>query len=233
MVQAHFVEIQIPSVPRYVPNTELSKELADQKIAAVTLTDDCRNGIILSRFTTEDGRIGFTIRIRYADGAETSADSEEVDVNLPNIYKYVTSAELERYEHHELELEAEREANRPKVGRPRKRPPGLIISTEIMGEEIKIKKPLGRPRKRPATPNQNIRTGLAEQTYQPRLVFAGVHIPSPVKASQFLPIQSSKPTSSAASESASRDLFQTYSRDGSSAPGQEGTSELGGTIITG
>lgn len=233
MVQPRFVEIQIPSVPRYVPNTELSKELADQKIAAVTLADDSRNGIILSRFTTEDGKIGFTIRIRYANGAENSADSEEVDVNLANIYKYVTPTELERYEHHELELEAEREANRPKVGRPRKRSPGLILSTEIMGEEIKMKKPLGRPRKRPATPNQNIRTGLAKQTYQPRLVFAGVHIPSPAKASQTSSTHSSKPISSAASESASRDLFQAYSRDDTSALGQEGPSEFGGTIIIG
>ncbi|KAI4219072.1 MAG: hypothetical protein LQ349_008466, partial [Xanthoria aureola] len=255
----HLIEIQIPHVPRYVPNTKLPEELDDQKIAAVTLANDRRYGIILSRFTTDDGRIGFTIRLPYANGAEVSAngseisaDMEEVDVDLASIYDYVTPVELERYEHHEIELEAEREANRPRVGRPRKRSPGLIISTEIMGEEIpmkrplgrprkrpfmgeeiKMKKPLGRPRKRPAALNENTRTGLAERTHEPRLVFAGVHIPSPVRAGQTSSTILSKPISSAASESASSDLFQAYPGDDTSATGQEETPEVGGTITMG
>lgn len=259
MVQPHLIEIQIPHVPRYVPNTKLPEELDDQKIAAVTLANDRRNGVILSRFTTDDGRIGFTIRLPYANGAEVSAngseisaDMEEVDADLASIYDYVTPVELERYEHHEIELEAEREANRPRVGRPRKRSPGLIISTEIMGEEIpmkrplgrprkrpfmgeeiKIKKPLGRPRKRPAALNENTRTGLAERTHEPRLVFAGVHIPSPVRAGQTSSTILSKPISSAASESASSDLFQAYPGDDTSATGQEETPEVGGTITMG
>ncbi|CAO1601907.1 hypothetical protein XANCAGTX0491_005545 [Xanthoria calcicola] len=234
----HLIEIQIPHVPRYVPNTKLPEELDDQKIAAVTLANDRRNGVILSRFTTDDGRIGFTIRLPYANGAEVSAngseisaDMEEVDADLASIYDYVTPVELERYEHHEIELEAEREANRPRVGRPRKRSPGLIISTEIMGEEIPMKRPLGRPRKRPAALNENTRTGLAERTHEPRLVFAGVHIPSPVRAGQTSSTILSKPISSAASESASSDLFQAYPGDDTSATGQEETPEVGETSI--
>ena len=259
LVQPHLIEIQIPHVPRYVPNTKLPEELDDQKIAAVTLANDRRNGVILSRFTTDDGRIGFTIRSPYANGAEVSAngseisaDMEEVDVHLASIYDYVTPAELERYEHHEIELEAEREANRPRVGRPRKRSPGLIISTEIMGEEIqmkrplgrprkrpvmgeeiKMKKPLGRPRKRPAALNENTRTGLAERTHKTRLVFAGVHIPSPVRAGRTSSTLLSNPISSAASESASSDLSQAYPRDDTPATGQEETPEVGGTITKG
>ncbi|KAL8653413.1 MAG: hypothetical protein Q9226_003864 [Calogaya cf. arnoldii] len=225
------LEIRIPSVPHYVPNTELSKELVEQKLAAVTLADDRRDGTILSRFTTEAGGVGFTVGIHCANSAERSSDAEEIDVDLANIYCYVTPAELERYEHRELELDAEREANRPKVGRPRKRSPGIIISTEIMGEENRTKKPLGRPRKRPATSNDYPQAGPAKRTRQPRQVFAGVHIPSPVKASQTSFTIPSKPTSTVASSSMSRDQFPAYTRDNSSASGQEGTSESGDTRI--
>ncbi|KAL8672034.1 MAG: hypothetical protein Q9168_003486 [Polycauliona sp. 1 TL-2023] len=164
----------------------------------------------LARFTTEEGRIGFAIRIPNDTGV--LADAEGID--LANIYNYVTPAELERYEHREIELEDEREAKRPKVGRPRKGSPGLIISTEIMGEQIKIKKPLGRPRKRPRVSDQE----------RPRLFFAGVQIPSPVKAE--------KPTSSTASELASRDLSQPVYRNGSPADGgPEGISGIEDTGI--
>lgn len=219
MVQRTLIEILIPSVPRYIPNTKLPRELLEQKLAAITLDHDRRNGAILSRFTKEDGRIGFTIRVPCANGTEISADEEGFDVDLARIYDYVTPAELERYEHHELELEAEREANKPKVGRPRKI---LIMSTEIMGKEIRVKKPLGRPRKRSAASDQNIRA-----TKRHRLVFAGVHIPSPLKTSQTTSKSPSKPTSSISSESVTRMLF---SRDNSSAIEHETMSEMEGMI---
>ncbi|KAL9026284.1 MAG: hypothetical protein Q9180_007508, partial [Flavoplaca navasiana] len=170
-------------------------------------------------FTKEDGRIGFTIRVPSADGTDDAANEEGFDVDLADIYDYVTPTELERYEHHELELEAEREAKRPKVGRPRKK---FIMSTEIMGEEIKVKKPLGRPRKRPAPSDQNIRT-----SHRPRLVFAGVHIPSPLKASQTLSTSPSEPTSSVSSQSGMR----LFSRDNSSALEQEAMSDMEDTRI--
>ncbi|KAL8899841.1 MAG: hypothetical protein Q9192_001367 [Flavoplaca navasiana] len=217
--QLTLVEIQVPTVPRYIPNTKLPRELLEQKLAAVTLSHDRRNGAILSRFTKEDGKIGFTIRVSFANDTDNAANEEAFDVDLAKIYDYVTPAELERYEHHELELEAEREANRPKVGRPRKK---FIMSTEIMGEEIKVKKPLGRPRKRPAASDQNIRTSK-----RPRLVFAGVHIPSPPKASQTLSTSPSEPTSSVSSQS----VMRLFSRDNSSALEQETMSDTEDTRI--
>ncbi|KAL8921638.1 MAG: hypothetical protein Q9172_003886 [Xanthocarpia lactea] len=165
------------------------------------------------------------VRRTVANGTLSFSDTEEVDVDLAEIYDYVTPAELERYEHRELELEVEREANRPKVGRPRKSPPGFSVSTEVMGQEIKIKRPLGRPRKRPLTPGQNTRRGLAQQIHQPRTAFAGVYIPSPVKASQTSSTKASKPTSISTSESASRGFSQTDPCGNSSASGREGLSE--------
>ncbi|KAL8903310.1 MAG: hypothetical protein Q9171_007446 [Xanthocarpia ochracea] len=210
-------EIHIPSAPTYTPNV-------DQKIDIVTLNNYRRNGTILSRFTTEHGGIRFTVRKPLANGLSLG-DTEEVDVDLAEIYDYVTPAELERYEHRELELEVEREANRPKVGRPRNSPPGFSVSTEVMGQEIKIKRPLGRPRKRPLTSGQNTRRGLAQPIHQPRTAFAGVYIPSPVKASQTSSTKASRPTSVSTSESASRGFSQTDPCDNSSASGREGLSE--------
>ncbi|KAL8820224.1 MAG: hypothetical protein Q9223_001516 [Gallowayella weberi] len=170
------IEVLIPSAPRYNPNLELSKELADQKLAAVTWPHDRRNGAVVSRYTTEDGWIGFTVRTGPSIGEDAEGiPIQETEVDLANIYDYVTPAELERYEHHELELEAEREANRPKVGRPRKSSPSSIISSEDMGQTIKVKRPLRRPRKQ-----QN--TAVPQRpTRQTRFTFAGVHILSPVK----------------------------------------------------
>ena len=211
-------------MPTYTPNV-------DQKIAVVTLNNDRPNGTVLSRYTTEHGWIRFTVRRPLANGTLSSSDTEEVDVDLAEIYDYVTPAELEHYEHRELELEAERKANRPKVGRPRKSPPGFSVSTEVMGQEIKIQRPLGRPRKRPLTSGQKIRRGLAQQIHQPRTAFAGVYIPSPVKASQTSSTKASKPTSISTSESASRGFSQTDPCDNSSTSGREGLSETQGTFL--
>ncbi|KAL8995826.1 MAG: hypothetical protein Q9169_004516 [Polycauliona sp. 2 TL-2023] len=200
------------------------RELVAQRIAAVTRADDRRNGSILSRFTREDGRIGFTVRIPHTNGTGATTKDEEVEIDLANIYDFVTPEELERYEHHDIVLEDEREANRPKVGRPRKRSPGFIMSTEVMGQQIKIKKPLGRPRKRPRDSDQ-YNTGLAGQTHRPRSTFAGVHIPSPVKASQVSSLSSTKPTSSIASETVSRSTSQPLNEDDISTLGQGRTPE--------
>ncbi|KAL8806195.1 MAG: hypothetical protein Q9182_001470 [Xanthomendoza sp. 2 TL-2023] len=170
------IEVLIPSAPRYNPNVELPKELTDQKLAAVTWPHDRRNGSVVSRYTTEHGWISFTVRTEPRIGEHGEGiPIQETEVDLANIYDYVTPAELERYEHHELELEAEREANRPKVGRPRKRSPSSIVSSEDLGQTIKVKRPLGRPRK-----HQN--TAVPQRrTRQSRFTFAGVHILSPVK----------------------------------------------------
>ncbi|KAL8976711.1 MAG: hypothetical protein Q9205_007341 [Flavoplaca limonia] len=91
-----------------------------------------------------------------------------------------------------------------------------------MGEEIKVKKPLGRPRKRPAASDQNIRISK-----RPRWGFAGVHIPSPHKASQTLSTSPSEPTPSVSSQS----VMRLFSRDNSSALGQEAMSDAEDTRI--
>ncbi|KAL8727093.1 MAG: hypothetical protein Q9166_006280 [cf. Caloplaca sp. 2 TL-2023] len=174
------VEIQVPHVPSYIPNNELPRELVDQKLAAITLPNDSRNGYVVSRYTTERGWIGFTVRTGpYSE--QYVGDTREIDVDLADIYDYVTPAELERFEHNELEREAEREANRRKVGRPRKRSPSpaVSVSTELMGQKIKGMKPLGRP----GRPPKHKATRKSQwPIHEARLSFAGVYVPSPVKA---------------------------------------------------
>ncbi|KAL8768316.1 MAG: hypothetical protein Q9209_005455 [Squamulea sp. 1 TL-2023] len=229
--QISYVQIRIPSVPTYTPNVRLPQRLVDQKIAALTVPNDRRNGAVVSRFTTEDGWIRFTVRTGSTIDEAHFADTNEVEVDLADIYDYVTPAELERYEHHELELEAEREADRPKVGRPCKKSPGFTVSTQVMGQEIRMKKPLGRPRKHPVASHQNTRTNLTKQKHKPGLAFAGVHIPSPIKASQRSYMNTSNSTSASGSTSttstdsvAKDNLYADY-RDQGPTPRRNATSK--------
>ncbi|KAL8965211.1 MAG: hypothetical protein Q9183_003970, partial [Haloplaca sp. 2 TL-2023] len=177
------IEVRIPYVPPYVP-CRSRHESRSRKRAASQPTPSA-NGAIVSRYTTEEGKIGFVV----IPGSNGDGDNAaEIEVDLANIYDYVTPAELERYEHHEWDLESERErqrkqrkierqfkaayiaeeplANRPKrhLGRPRKR--------RSLAEEPLVnrpKRPPGRPRKRRSpAPDGPAR-------------FVAVHIPSPVK----------------------------------------------------
>ncbi|KAL8780917.1 MAG: hypothetical protein Q9213_006257 [Squamulea squamosa] len=215
----------------------LPQRLVEQKLAALTAPNDRRNGAVVSRFTTEAGWIRFTVRTSSNANAAHFTERNEVEVDLADIYDYVTPAELERYEHHEHELEAEREANRPKVGRPRKTSPNFTVSTEVMGQEIRMKKPLGRPRKHPVASHQNTRTNLTKQTYKPGLAFAGVHIPSPIKPSQTSStnpsnsISLSGSTSTTSTDSAAKDDLHADYRDHHATPGRNGTSETQDTSM--
>ncbi|KAL8941253.1 MAG: hypothetical protein Q9216_002356 [Gyalolechia sp. 2 TL-2023] len=136
---------------------------------------DCCNGSILSRYTKEDGTIGFTINTRPGLGQATG-DNDEVDIDLAQIYEYVTPEELERYENHDWELEDERERNRPKLGRPRKTQQPPADMSNLTGT-LMPKRSRGRPRKGPNKRQFGINAGAAS-------VFAGVHVASPVKAGE-------------------------------------------------
>ncbi|KAI4197547.1 MAG: hypothetical protein LQ348_002140, partial [Seirophora lacunosa] len=155
---AAFVLIQ--SVPPYVPTARCHDSAFQQAAAGAHLSNEHHNGSIIKRFSKDDGGIAFTVKL--PDKGDIAGN--ELDVDLRDIYDYVSPAELERYENLDWELDDERRRNRKKVGRPRK----TLPSTLAMGQ--KPKRPLGRPRKYPIK-TQDL--GPAD--------FAGVHIPSPLK----------------------------------------------------
>ncbi|KAL9012878.1 MAG: hypothetical protein Q9173_002388 [Seirophora scorigena] len=154
------VVVLIQSVPPYVPTARLHDSAFQQAAAGAHLPNDNHNGSIIKRFSKDDGGIAFTVKL--PDKGNIAAN--EVDVDLRNIYTYVSPAELERYENLDWELDDERRRNRKKVGRPRKTSPSALAMVQ------KPKRPLGRPRKYPVKTQDH---GPAD--------FVGVHIPSPVK----------------------------------------------------
>lgn len=173
-------------------------------------TEPCkirRNGTIISRFTTEDGRIGFTIATE--PGGDDASSRQEIDVDLMDIYDHVTPAELERYEHHDWELESQREQNRRKVGRPRKRVPSFDGFVGVDKAATKPKRPLGRPKK------SSVLSG--------RSAFAGVYIPSPVKTTERPPTSLSSRKTSLTSQSGSAQTLETSRQEFTSA--SSGTAE--------
>ncbi|KAL8708902.1 MAG: hypothetical protein Q9220_006234 [cf. Caloplaca sp. 1 TL-2023] len=177
------VQVLIPSVPRYVPASAGSPQRitdrADRLDCYNTSPDSLQNGHIISRYLTEHGKIGFVVERHLSPAC--NGKTEKIDVPLRNIYEHVTPAELERYEHHDWELEDERERNRPKVGRPRKLSPYSRTSIAMVVQDgTKSKKPLGRPRKYLLKRANGF--GNATQTHKPeRQAFRGVFIPSPAK----------------------------------------------------
>ncbi|KAL8953858.1 MAG: hypothetical protein Q9222_000304 [Ikaeria aurantiellina] len=172
------LQVLIPSIPRYVSLRGSQQQFANQLDRSFTKPDDPRNGRIISRYLTEHGSIGFSIETDPS--AVVDGNIEKIGVALKNIYNYVTPAELERYEHHEWELEDEREKNRPKVGRPRKLSPYSRMSMAMVQDGIKPKRPLGRPRKHPF--NLAAKPSSATQTQKSRRqAFRGIFIASPAK----------------------------------------------------
>ncbi|KAL8706954.1 MAG: hypothetical protein Q9201_000002 [Fulgogasparrea decipioides] len=190
------VEVRVPYVPKYVPSVERPGDAMPGQLTAIDKPISGRYATIVSRFTKDNGDIGFIIHV--GSNAKASADgTDERIVDLVNIYDYVTPAELERFEHHEWELEYERERDRRrrKVGRPRKRLP-TSESASMDGVFSKFKKPLGRPRK---TKRSLKATSPLDQAARQssRSTFAGVHISSPLKPCQTLS-RSTSPSSTAA-----------------------------------
>lgn len=152
--------VLIQSVSPYVPTARRHDSAFQQAAAGAHLSNEHHNGSIIKRFSKDDGGIAFTVKL--PDKGNIAGN--EVEVDLRNIYNYVSPDELERYENLDWELEDERRRNRKKVGRPRK------TSASALAMVQKPKRPLGRPRKYPMKTQD---PGPAD--------FAGVHIPSPLK----------------------------------------------------
>ena len=131
---------------------------------------------MVSRFIKDDGFIRFTVRI----GVGVGDSAEKIDVDLENIYDYVTPGELERFEHLDWEEEIEREKIRRKDGRPRKETLHGGLSYTI--HQSAMMKPLGRPRNYSVNPASPFSTAQGQRMLGKRVdsAFLGVHIPSPV-----------------------------------------------------
>ncbi|KAI4288372.1 MAG: hypothetical protein L6R35_002360 [Caloplaca aegaea] len=174
------VVVLIQSIPAYIPTARPYENTFQHAAAAADPPHKSHHYSIIKRFSSQDGGVVFTVQ-SPGDGA---VPGNEIEVDLENIYDYVSPAELERYENLDWERDDERRRNRPKVGRPRKTSPSgatLAISHN------KPKRPLGRPRKYP----------IVTKTQGPA-GFAGVHIATPVKPS--LAPQSPSPKSSPAAQ---------------------------------
>ncbi|KAL9027978.1 MAG: hypothetical protein Q9196_003579, partial [Gyalolechia fulgens] len=201
------IEVHIPWVPPYTPNIT-TPALPYPPPAAPGRCD----GSVLSRHTREDGTIGFTVNIRNSPGARTGDDGE-VDIDLAQIYEYVTPEELERYENREWELEDERERNKPKLGRPRKKQKPRADILDLNGGDKPKRRP-GRPRKGPIKRQLEANETTAS-------AFVAVHVPSPVKpgeATSTCPSSVSSRSTSKASYRRERttlsmeDVFQPHTR---------------------
>ena len=199
------VEVRVPYVPPYIPcrsrnGTRSRRRPASQPTASV-------NGSIVSRYTTEAGKIGFVI---IPDSHRDGENATEIEVDLADIYDYVTPAELERYEHHEWDLESERERER------RRRKFERQLRAAYSAEEHFVnrpKRPLGRPRKeKSAAPNGPAR-------------FVAVHIPSPGKPVTRFPASTSSKAPSDVSQSPAIETTDTTSQPPSSASSEKATQD--------
>lgn len=168
----------MPFVPAYVPATRPLRDAVHLQHDSSNHTAEQLKGSVLSRFTKNNGLIGFTVRI----GSGIADASDEISVDLANVYDYVTPEELERFENLDWENEFERERNRPKVGRPRKTLLNGGVSPTVL--QNPAKKPLGRPRKYPVKTAGPIIKGQQGLVQDGDTAFLGVHIPSPVKKGQ-------------------------------------------------
>lgn len=177
------IEVQVPYVPPYIP-TGIVEETLDQLPPSTSPPARCRNGLVTSRFTKQDGLIGFAIS--FGSGAGEGHDhNDKIYVDLPDIYNYVTPEELERFENVDWEREIELARNKPRVGRPRRTPPALGVLTAVPHRVSG--KPIGRPRKRPndAADRNNVRSRRhwkSRNHFGPD--FLGVYIPSPANSDQ-------------------------------------------------
>ncbi|KAL8901335.1 MAG: hypothetical protein Q9207_005249 [Kuettlingeria erythrocarpa] len=170
------VEVQVPFVPPYVPANRPFRGAVHWQYDSHTAEQ--LKGSVISRFTKNDGLIGFTVRI----GSDIADASDEVDVDLANVYDYVTPEELERFENLDWEKEIERDRNRPKVGRPRKTLLNGGESPTVL--QNSTKRPLGRPRKHPIKAVGPVTKGQQRPAQDGDSAFLGVHIPSPAKNGQ-------------------------------------------------
>ncbi|KAL8656028.1 MAG: hypothetical protein Q9210_000516 [Variospora velana] len=157
------VVVLIQSIPAYTPTARPYESTFQHAAAATNPPPEHHHCSIIRRFSNQDGGIAFTLQSR----GEGDIPGHEIEVDLRNIYDYVSPAELERYENLDWERDDERRRNRPKVGRPRKM---ALSGTTLTISHNKPKRPLGRPRKYPVVTKTQ---GPAD--------FAGVHIPTPVK----------------------------------------------------
>lgn len=192
------IEVQVPWVPPYIPNVT-TPALPYSHFTVPSQIQDGGDGTIISRYTKVDGTIGFTVRVTHGLANETNGD-EGVEVDLAQIYEHVTPEELERYENHDWELEDERERNRPKLGRPRKRPPldgpGLLA----VHTTPQLKRPRGRP------PKSSVKKSVQAGNDTPS-AFVAVHVPSPVKPGEAMAASlSSAPSRSAPNVQHEREL---------------------------
>ncbi|KAL8687421.1 MAG: hypothetical protein Q9218_006402, partial [Villophora microphyllina] len=170
------IEIQVPFVAKYTPTRQ--REPAPRQSATTKQSFGACDGLIIARYTTEDGRIIFAVKPKQSHDA-ANLEHKEIEVDLENIYQHVTPSELERFEHHDWDLEEERERRRPKVGRPRKRVPGSQPAHEV--PDVKPKRPLGRPRKKVPGTVDPIKVKAGRRG---RSAFVGVHIQSPMKQTE-------------------------------------------------
>ncbi|KAL8730992.1 MAG: hypothetical protein Q9181_004457 [Wetmoreana brouardii] len=219
------LEVRVPYVPKYVPSVEPPRNAILGQLTAIDKPISGRHATIISRFTKNNGEIGFTIDAGFKTKAGVDG-TDERDVDLVNIYDYATPAELERFEHYEWELQYERERRKPKVGRPRKRLPTSDESASMDGVFTKFKKPLGRPRKTKRSlkavdsPDQAARRSS-------RAAFAGVHISSPLKPNQ-MPSRATSPGSTAASLARSAESTKSSAHKSTSDMAEAPTRSLDG-----
>ncbi|KAL9609636.1 MAG: hypothetical protein Q9167_005613 [Letrouitia subvulpina] len=142
------IEVQIPFVPKYLPRSNPPCQvIADFHDPSLILDDPRSQRFIHYRFTREDGTIGFVVGNLSKD---TIPQDEDQEVDLTDIFRYVTPQELQRYEHEDWKQEIERESNRPKLGRPRKqsRSPSQTSREAELSLDVQVSQKLRRERSR-------------------------------------------------------------------------------------